>query len=310
MKNIATRLVLLLSTLCLLTSAQAQPGSACPPRPKGRFFGYFVFLTANAEVGGAKNDSKKEETCWVSGLSASGQNRLESHGQYAGLTTEYSYAVGPTGISASARLYGQVNNTKMGGGSGHADLWLMWHDTLTFHSKTLSQVTAGDFHKGNPKAQDLAAGSQIKVAVRYMQSPPQCSGEKDKFQYQTGVVAAFYGVLGGGGVGPPGEVPKQAPNGTPVNGDNWFIRSHKCGIPSGSSLHYIEVANGYDFFFQITVDAETAAYLAAPDYPEGHLKVELSGMRMCIVRPEWPKDLTITSASGTDYSCPAGSFPK
>jgi hypothetical protein len=306
MKNFATRLVLLLSTLCLWTSAQAQPGSACPPRPKGRFFGYFVDVgAATGGVRGGKGEKKIEETCWVAGRSASGQNRLESQGTDADITSEYSYTVGPSGISGSARLYGQVNDKNSAGGSGLANLWLMWHDTLTFHSNKRTQVSPGDIYRGNPKAQDLAAGSTIKAKVRLLQNPPQCSGERNEFTYKTGVMAVFRTVLGRGTVTAPGEIPAND-DGKAINGNNWFIRAGKCGIPS--SYEWVEIPNGYDMEIQISVDEETNASLDFDKSPEGHLKVELSGIRLCVARPEKPSDLvgnlTITAASGADYWCP------
>ena len=306
MKSFATRLVLLFSTLCLWTSAQAQPGgSACPPEPKSQHFGYFVQVGANADVGGAKNDKKDELTCWVAGPSKSGQDRLQSHGQYADFTSEYSYTVGPAGISASARVYGQVHSVKDGSGGGHADLWLMWHDTLTFHSNKRTQVTSGDFYKGTPNRQDLAAGSTIRVKVRLLQSPPQCSGASNEFTYKTGVMAAFLSVLSGGNVTAPGRIPTNE-KGEVINGNNWFIRADKCGIPNGFQI--VDVPNGYGLAIRISVNAETLGNIDHGKTQEGHLKVELSDMRVCVVHPDkssdLESDLTITSASGADYWCP------
>jgi hypothetical protein len=306
MKNFATRLVLLLSTLCLWTSAQAQPGgSACPPEPKSQHFGYFVQVGANADVGGAKNDKKDELTCWVAGPSKNEHNRLESHGQYADFTSEYSYTVGPAGISASARVYGQVHSVKDGSGGGHADLWLMWHDTLTFHSNKRTRVTSGDFYKGTPNRQDLAAGSTIRVKVRLLQDPPQCSGASNEFIYQTGVIGAFRSLLTNSNVTAPGDIPTQTPKGSPITAENWFIRAGKCGIPNGFQI--VDVPNGYDLALRISVNADTQGNIDHGKTQEGHLKMELSNIRACVVHPEKTSDLadlTITSASGADYWCP------
>lgn len=305
MKNFATRLVLLFFTLCLLTGAEAQSGGAggaCPPRPEGRFFGYFVDVAAVAGVGTKSEQKKKAElTCWVAGKAATGQYRGESKDQYADLTAEYSYTVSPTGISASARLYGQVNNTKIGGGSGDANLRLMWHDVLTFHSNKMPHVGQYEFRTNPEKAKEVLGASLIKVKVKLLENPPQCSGMRDRFRYETGVVAAASSGGEAGGFGPPGPIRQGTPK-DPITADNWFIRAGQCGIPN--DFHYAIVPNDMDMMLQISVNEVTHAYLEAPAYPEGHLKADLSGIRLCVVRPEKPSDLTITALSGADYWCP------
>jgi hypothetical protein len=303
MKNIATRLALSLSILCLWTSAQAQPGGgACPPRPKGRFFGYFVDVAAGTVVGNTSDKKEKAElTCWVSGKSATGQYRTESKDQYADLTAEYSYTVGPTGISGSTRIYGQVNNIKRGSASGNAHFWLMWHDMLTFHSNKLPHNGEYEFRTDPGKAEEVLAKSLINVKVKLLQNPPQCSGMRDKFVYETGVVAAaMSGSQSDGGFGP-GQIRTGTPD-HPNTAYNWFIRPGKCGI--GNDYHYATVRNDQDMSFQITVNAGANGSIGYDDSPEGHLKVEFSAIRLCIVRPEKPSDLTITAASGADYWCP------
>ncbi len=64
------------------------------------------------------------------------------------------------------------------------------------------------------------------------------------------------------------------------------------------------VLNGKDLAIHITVDEETQSYLDSKENPEGHLKAELSNVRVCIVRPAKPADITITAASGANYWCP------
>lgn len=295
MKGLVTGFALLLSTFCLLTKVQAQGGANCPNGEPPKF-GYFVNLGANAGVG-RDNKKAQEKTCWVTAPSTQGKNKVESQDQYADLTTEYSYSVAATGISASVRLYGQVNNIKRGFGSGHADIWLMWHDTLTFHSK-LIPLAPDPKELINHPAQFpmMVAKSMIKVTVKLLQDPPQCAGgTTDYFRYKTGILVAARSSAGGDAIGP-----VKGPEGSTEQ--NWFAKVDQCGKVSDPVT--LMVLNGKDLAIHITVDEETQSYLDFKENPEGHLKAELSNVRVCIVRPAKPADLTITAASGANYWCP------
>src|SRR5271170_1199250 len=106
MKNSLARLVLLLSTVCLLTSAWGD----CPNGLPTSKFGYWVKVGAGAGVGGDGPHPMKEETCWVAGRGATMQDHAESHNQWTDFASEYSYTVAPTGISASVRINGQQSS--------------------------------------------------------------------------------------------------------------------------------------------------------------------------------------------------------
>ena len=207
----------------------------------------------------------------------------------------------PTGISASARLSGQVTGKNSAGGSGVTNVWVMWHDSLTFHSKQIPTINPDDFRRGRPPTPADLANSAIKVKLRLLQNPPQCSGETHEFTYKTGVYAIGISGMSNGGVGgiaPPGGIPPKS------NKDNWYIRADKCGIPSDTGD--VQAINGQEMAIHITVNEQTDANLDFHKSPEGHLKVELSGIRLCVIRPKEPSDLTLTAASGADYWCPAG----
>jgi hypothetical protein len=306
MKNFAMRSMLLLSTVCLWTSAQAQHGvqpGECPnTEPMENFFGYFVQVIASSIVTGTGDAKKKDElTCWVAGASKSDQQRLPSDGKGTEITSEYSYTIAPSGISASVRVYGSVGGKDSPQGSAVATLWLMWHDSLRLHSKQIPVINSEDFYQGRPPTDADLANSLIKVKIKLLQNPPQCSGEDSGFSYKTGV----YGIgetvrLGSiGGILPPGKFP-----GGPIN--DWYIRADKCGIPSGSAT--FDAMNGLETAIHITVNEEAFGVVdhdkSHPSSLEGHLKVELSGIRLCVVRPAKPTDLTLTSASGANYWCP------
>jgi hypothetical protein len=66
--------------------------------------------------------------------------------------------------------------------------------------------------------------------------------------------------------------------------------------------------NGLETAIHITINEEAFGEVTHDKTSngslEGHLKVELSGIRLCVVHPEKPFDLTLTSASGADYWCP------
>jgi hypothetical protein len=294
LNNFATRFTLLLFVLSLLSSVQAQVGAGCP-NGEPPAFGYFVNISADAGVG---KDHKKtaEKTCWVVAQSKSGQDKLESQDPYADLTSEYSYTVAPSGISASVRLYGQVNNVKRGFGSGHANIWLMWHDTLTFRSKSMPLAPEPKDEINNRDGFELlVAKSIINVKVKLLQDPPQCAGESANFRYATGVLVAARSGTSGASIGP-----WQGPEGSTQ--ENWFVKMDKCGIKSDPIS--TTVLNGKTLKIHITVDNVTQSYLDFKESPEGHLKADLSNVRLCVVRPAKPADLTITSASGANYWCP------
>src|SRR5271163_2280956 len=104
MKNSLARLVLLLSTVCLLTSAWGD----CPNGLPTSKFGYWVKVGAGAGVGGDGPHPMKEETCWVAGRGATMQDHAESHNQWTDFASEYSYTVAPP---ASAPQSGSTDNS-------------------------------------------------------------------------------------------------------------------------------------------------------------------------------------------------------
>ena len=294
--------VLTLTMLMSLAAAQAQAppegsgmGTSCP-EPMNKYFGHFVMVSASAFVADRKRDEKKEKTCWVAGPSASGQNRVESQSGEDAMAAEYSYTISPAGISASANVSGQHNSDHGGGGSGGSMLWLMWHDTLTFHSSQIPLIDPNDYRRGHPPTDAQLAEAMLHVQVKLLQNPPQCSGLKEPhFHYLTGVAAVVRDIMGGEGIIAPGGAPPGA------TAENWLLRADTCGIPAGSVTAH--VPNGQSVAVHVTVqenllgntDGKTRA---------GNLKVELSAERLCVVRPAKPSDLTITAASGADYWCP------
>jgi hypothetical protein len=298
---IALALSLSMTMTSSLAAAQAQApegsgmGNSCP-EPMNKFFGHFVMVSATAHVGLQKLDEKKEKTCWVAGASASGQNNVVSQDGEQSASADYSYTIGPTGITGSATVDGQVNSNHVNGGTSGAMLWLMWHDTLTFHSSLIPLIDPNAYHLGTPPTPAQLAETMIKVNVRLLQNPPQCSGlNEPEFKYFTGVFAGVRDIMGGAAMIAKGGA---APGATV---DNWLLRADSCGIPSGSIT--AQAPNGQSVAVHITIQ-ENLLGNAGPKNHAGHLKVDLSGVRLCIVRPAKPSDLTITAASGGDYWCP------
>jgi hypothetical protein len=294
-------LALTMSITMSFAAAQAAPpegsgmGAACP-EPMNKFFGHFVMVSATAHVGLQKLDEKKEKTCWVAGASASGQNNVVSQDGQQSASADYSYTIGPTGITASATVDGKMNSNHVSGGTSGAMLWLMWHDTLTFHSSLIPLIDPNDFRSGNPPTAKQLVEQMIQFKVKLLQNPPQCSGlNEPEFKYFTGVAAAVVDIQGGKGMIAPGGAPPGATS------ENWLLRADTCGIPSSSVT--AQVPNGQSVAVHITVQ-ENLLGNTGPTNHAGHLKVDLSGVRLCIVRPAKLSDLTITAASGADYLCP------
>jgi hypothetical protein len=205
--NRVTRLCALTFTMLMsLAAARAQGppegsglGASCP-EPMGNFFGHFVMTDAIAFVAGRNREEKKEKTCWVAGPSASGQNRVESQSGEDAMAAEYSYTISAAGISAAAKVSGQHNSDHGGGGSGVSMLWLMWHDTLTFHSSQIPLVDPNDYRRGHPPTPEQLVEQMIHFKVKLLQSPPQCSGLKEpEFHYLTAVAAVVVDIGGGKG---------------------------------------------------------------------------------------------------------------
>jgi hypothetical protein len=301
--NRVTRLcALTLTMLMSLAAARAQGppegsglGASCP-EPMGNFFGHFVMTDAIAFVAGRNREEKKEKTCWVAGPSASGQNRVESQSGEDAMAAEYSYTISAAGISAAAKVSGQHNSDHGGGGSGVSMLWLMWHDTLTFHSSQIPLVDPNDYRGGHPPTPEQLVEQMIHFKVKLLQSPPQCSGLKEpEFHYLTAVAAVVVDIGGGKGIIAPGGAPPGATS------ENWLLRADTCGIPASSVT--AQVPNGQSVAVHITVQ-ENLLGNTNEKTRAGNLKVDLSAERLCVVRPAKPSDLTITAASGGDYWCP------
>jgi hypothetical protein len=289
--------------------APARRGSDCP-EPENKLFGYFVRADASSNAGSGQHPNKHEKTCWVAGQSVSGQNSAKDQGKFATMTADFSYSIGPSGINASTHLYGNLNNNNLGSGSGNVILWLAWRDMLTFHSKEMPVLTPKEaWTIGPDQVADKLARSKIGLKVRLLQNP-SCAGRTSKFTYLTGVIAEVYpqgGVQGHernamgswGPVRPPGS---ERPNPLASEADNQILRANACG--TGPQDMQIVVVNGWAQPIFLQVQEILNGVLSQPHEPEGHLKVEMSNVRICFDRPAKPKDLTMTSASGGDYWCP------
>ena len=260
------------------------------PEPENKYFGYFVNLSAGAHAGG-NAAPKRQKTCWVSGRSASGSDTVKDEGKFASMGADYSYSISPAGIDASSHVYGNLNNNTRGSGSGNVILWLMWHDTLTFHSKQLQEVKAGDPLLYDPeKIAMKLAKSEIGLKMKLMQNPPQCSGRSSTFRYTTGVMAVIYpqdpdpnkrNAMGSWGpVRPPGS---EKPNPLADDAENQILVEDMCGV--GKDYSHITVLNGWPLPIHMTVQEILNGTLESPRAPEGHLKVEMSKVRMCFEKP-------------------------
>jgi hypothetical protein len=129
-----------------------------------------------------------------------------------------------------------------------------------------------------------------------LQGAPHCSGADHFFKYSTGVLITARDFMGtGAAIGPRDTIP---PNATP---GNMVLRGSTCGVNPDSE--YAQTYNGGALALHILVQVEANSILSPPDGLEGHLVVELSQIGACIVRPEKPDDLTMTSASGANYWC-------
>jgi hypothetical protein len=60
--------------------------------------------------------------------------------------------------------------------------------------------------------------------------------------------------------------------------------------------------NGYGITLYFSLNA-TANAAFGPRPPDADVKAGRAGVRICIVHPKFPSDLTITTASGNSYWC-------
>jgi hypothetical protein len=298
-----SRLLPVILSMAAPTVAHARPVfETCPPPPSGLKFGLMVSAAADGGVGGVPGDHHKELVCWTEKSAASGQNKSTSQNADAEIAADYDYAVNEGQLRASARVAGAVHNPKVGVASGGARVWVQWRDQLYFHSDLLPIVRPQDFINNNDKASLKAAESEIQLEVNILKNPPpSCSGEtpgQTSFRESTGLLAVAGDIYGAGAMfGPNSDVAPAAD--TTIQ----LLRIDACGsTPAGNSI--VKVFNGQGGLrIGLTLQMVLNGSIGTPNVPEGHLKVDVPNLGICIVKPKKPSDLAMTSASGIIYWC-------
>lgn len=285
------------ATLALAAFAPATPAEASCEQQTGTQFGTYVLLSASAAATKWPDfpppQSDRKNDCNVGQWKAVGSRVLSSSAGGARVNTSYTYLVGPDALSVSTT----VEASRPGkdcrcSAQGHIMLEAGWGDAITFHSKSMRKVTPEQLKSGNPAAEkDI-----IRLKVH---SKPSAAGVSDcsassqpSFVYQ----AEFWITL----------VPTVLPHPLSLGGGQPRQGIGYCSVDV--SMGYVEVLNEYPVLLRMGVVEQVIGSLqTAQAPPAGVARARREGVSVCIDHPSDPADLTMTSASGSQYWCNAAS---
>lgn len=264
---------------------------ACPMPSSGYGAQMSYFIYASALPGG---DTRRmaNKNCPDQDLDLSDDKTYNSNTKASNATTTLSYHVGSgrlnllaeanvTGHRASVPIHGGTNNLN-GKGSGNVTMWLRWVDTLTLHSATTKQL-----NKDYPVI-DPSQIVQIQLKLKNV-GKNQCTGGGigDNF-YTTSVLLL-------------GEDTEKRPMG---GHDDMSVNSDCTQEQQNEGTIQVLLGVG-KFRIHLSADVSLNAVAQHGDgYAEtSDVKVKLGEYQVCYQVLKGPKDLKITSASGTDYLC-------
>jgi hypothetical protein len=298
MRNLRFVILLILAFLPAVSIAHLQAQSdprvatrACPVPPTGYGAAMSYFVHSSATPGGV-NHRLANKTCFEQDLELSDQNTMNSTTPASTATTTYSYHVGRGRLTLQAEanvtghrqlvpIHGGTNNLN-GTGSGNVNMWLYWVDQLTLHSATAKPVSR-DFP-------DIEPSQIVEIRIRLLNNGHnQCSGggsENNFYKTSVSLVADSAGrqVIGGH---------------EDLNVDS------DCQDQENQGTIQVVLGLG-QFRVELGAYASLNGYAQHGDgYQEASdVKVKLGEYQVCVQVTKGPADLKITSASGTDYTCP------
>ena len=272
-----------------LAQAVSTPEPACGPTMA---FGYYgINLTANVSARAGDNQAplQNESLCSLPLATASGGKSAKAADQYTNIGTSYAYDVTDHGVDVSAELVGLVNNAKLGSGMGSANVIATWRDTV--------MVTSASMRKVAPVAAAYVTATEadaITLTVQLKADSVTCAGNTESLYYTTSFLASAVTLVGSTPLGGIGHMVGEY-------NDASYPRENVCnlGLTSGT----VVALNGYPIFVNLGAQVQAGGGVAAGPNGSGDVKVTISGLRLCFVRPPPPSDVEIRSASGNNYWC-------
>ncbi len=276
-----------------LQAQQFDPSVAgtCPePTVYGSAMSYYVDDSATP---GGQNHRLANKNCADQELELSDQNSMDSTTKASSATTTYSYHVGAGRLNLQAEVNASGHNASIpisggtyqaiGTGNGHVILWLRWVDTITLHSKTTKPV-----HKVDDLAIDPTQVVEIRLKLLNNGKNVCTGGGGESSFYSTSVAL----------VADAGQKKQVIGGHEELNVDSDCVDQQNQGtmqVLLGLGQMRVELAS------QVVVNGFAKN---GDGYKENvDVKVKLGEYKICMEVLKGPKDLTITSASGTDYLC-------
>ena len=256
----------------------------------GAAYGYFIKAVANPD---GQEHHLANKYCFTQDLDLSDEKSMDSSTNASSATASFSYHAGSGTLSLQAEVKASGHFIKVtdpggfhtvnGQGLGNVTLWVKWADTFTLHSKTTKPAHDGMGVKVDP--------SQIvEITLKLLNKDQnQCTGIGDEGSvYKTSALLQAetdHKILIGGH-------------------ENLYVNSD-CNEQQNSGPIQVLLGVG-----QFRVEMGASAMVGAhAQHGNGFsetvdVKVKLGEYKFCMQVTKGPPDLTITSASGTVYTCP------
>jgi hypothetical protein len=264
----------------------------CPtPSSYGAAFGYFIKSNAYP---GTDNHHLANKHCFSEERDLSDEKTMNSNAQASSAKTTCSYHVGSgrlnlqaevnvTGHRATVPVSGGTMNLN-GQGGGNVTIWVKWVDTFTLHSATTKPAPT-------VKGAVIDPAQVVEIRLKLLnKGHNQCiGGGSEGSVYKTAVLlqaeTSDKQVMGG------------------HESDNV---DEDCNVEQ-TNQGTIQVLLGLGKFrIELAASALVSGMAKQEDgYAQtADVKVKLGEYQACYQVVKGPKDLKITSASGTDYACP------
>ena len=264
-------------------------GVCLTPPSYGAAFGYYIKTNATPGFDGHHLANKH---CFSEERDLSDQNTMNSTAQASSATSTFSYHVGSgrLNIQAEVNVSGHRVTVPVSGGvsnlngqaGGNITIWLKWVDTFTLHSATTKPAPV--------KGTVIDPAQVVEIRLKLLNNGHnRCSGGGGEGGvYKTGVL-----------------LQAETSDKQVMGGHVDFDVDSDCQDQQNQGTIQVLLGLG-QFRVELAASALVSGIAKHEDgYAEtADVKVKLGEYQVCYQIVKGPADLMITSASGTDYTCP------
>jgi len=285
--------------------AAAQSTTGCSPRPPEMKYGFRVY--ASLPHGLSRTEGAYIQ-CWTQIADISRADTYSYDGFLIQTNESYNLQASPGDIGLKLHVDGTRHkidfaNTKNGSGGGRADLNIYFHDEITPHWQGHTVPTQSELTSGHGSTYEITIGVELEV-----NGENKCNATGGpRYNYRATAIALAASFANNDTAKPPESDWQHGANFMNGAAGNFPGLGDAPGINTcPGEKNYQGELKGYSSKFTTIngwsspLDLSIEAFVAGLGDKSGEANVSLYGISACL---EPPKGVTITSASGHDYTC-------